>query len=177
MPHDETYDWSQFEVNMLYSADQAAVFDAWSTSGGMESFFARRFNYKNTNSSERSPTEIAVGGDSYWLAFHHPSELEGKVLVSVPPHHFAFTFGQMQIDVHLHPHERGTHLQLIQTGIPTDENGKSSSHLNCRSCWIYYLLNLRSVLEHGHDLRDVDLPDNPVSIHIPHDFFGGSITD
>ena len=53
----------------------------------------------------------------------------------------------------------------MQSNIPTEDTGRVESHLNCRSCWIYYLLNLKSVLEHGTDLRDADRPDNIVSVH------------
>ncbi len=36
------------------------------------------------------------------------------------------------------------------------ESDKASSHLNCRSCWVFFLTNLKSVLENKYDLREQD---------------------
>ena len=87
------------------------------------------------------------------------------MLVAEPATRFAFTFGAMRVDVDFEDTERGVLMRLVQSDIPTDDSGRSESHLNCRSCWVYYLLNLKSVIEHGADLRDGGFPDNPVGIH------------
>ena len=49
-----------------------------------------------------------------------------------------------------------TELHLTQTGISDTPDGHVFGHLNCRSCWIFFLTNLKSVLESGPDLRDQD---------------------
>lgn len=165
MRENETYDWSKFDVHMLVASDPATVYECWATARGMERFFAREFRFSDPEGRARQAGMHAESGDSYRLAFHHPSELEGRVLAAIPEECFAFTFGDMRVDVTFMPCERGTLIRLVQSDIPTDRRGNAESHLNCRSCWTYYLLNLRSVLEHGHDLRDDGLPDNPVSIH------------
>ena len=166
MPVDENaYDWSRFNAQMLYATNPEQIYDYWATSHGMERFFTKVFTYSHQDGAKRDANDRAQIGDEYHLVFHHPSELQGHVLVAKPGEHFAFTFGSMRVDVRVEPHPRGTCLGLTQSNIPTDDLGRAKSHLNCRSCWIYYLLNLRSVVEYGNDLRDEGLPDNPVSIH------------
>ena len=159
------YDWSRFDVHMPVAAEPAALYDWWATGQGMERFFAKRFRFTSSGGEARAPGARAEAGDSYWLAFHHPFELRGDVLEAVPGDRFAFTFGPMRVDVAFEPAERGALIRLTQSAIPIDAAGMAESHMNCRSCWIYYLLNLRSALEHGCDLRDDGLPDSPVSIH------------
>lgn len=160
-----TYDWTTFDVHMDIATDADIAYDHWATARGMESFFTREFRYSSPDGQPRGPEERAQPDDSYWLAFHHPSELRGTVLTAEPAKRFAFTFGDMRVDVAFVQCDRGVRIRLTQSNIPTDDTGRAQSHMNCRSCWVYYLLNLRSVIEHGHDLRDAGLPDNPVSIH------------
>jgi hypothetical protein len=160
----DAYDWSRFDVHMLLPAHVDAVYDCWATAAGMERFFARRFEFITPEGAPREPTDRSHVGDSYRLTFHHPSELEGRVLECRPGRLFAFSFGQMRVDVAFEPDGDRTLVRLVQSDIPTDDVGRAQSHLNCRSCWIYYLMNLRSVLEHDRDLRDSQLPDNPVGI-------------
>ena len=64
----------------------------------------------------------------------------------------------------MHDDVPSTLVRVHQFDIAGDDTGRAHGHLNCRSCWVYYLLNLRSVVAHGQDLRDANLPDNPVGI-------------
>lgn len=163
------YDWSQFELRMDVRTTTADAFKAWATGGGMASFFTRTFTFHDADGNERASGEIAQVGDAYECEFHHPSKLTGKVLESdLSRRRFGFSFGPvMRVDIVVDAHGDMTRVALRQSNIPTDEAGRVSSHMNCRSCWIYYLMNLKSVLEHGHDLRDDGLPDNVVSVHYP----------
>ncbi len=79
--------------------------------------------------------------------------------------HFAFTFGEMNVAIALNAVGNQTELHLLQTEIPNTPEGQVGGHLNCRSCWIFFLNNLTSVLDHGHDLRD-DQPDRVSSMEV-----------
>lgn len=45
-------------------------------------------------------------------------------------------------------------VQLTHKNILTDNNSKESIRLGCAFGWTFYLLNLKSVLEGGIDLRN-----------------------
>ena len=60
----------------------------------------------------------------------------------------------MHVDVCCRVPDNQTEVQLDQTMIPATPEGQVFGHLNCRSCWIFFLTNLSSVLDHGKDLRD-----------------------
>jgi uncharacterized protein YndB with AHSA1/START domain len=47
-------------------------------------------------------------------------------------------------------------VELIQNKIPTSAKGKIDSHMGCRTGWTFFLTNLKSVLEGGPDLRELD---------------------
>ena len=68
----------------------------------------------------------------------------------------AFTFGDMEAEVRIADVGDRTELILRQWSIPNTDEGRASGHLNCRSCWVFFLANLQSVLEQGVDLRDKD---------------------
>lgn len=163
---DADYDWSFFDVYMDIRAPIEGVFDAWATAAGMERFFVRTWVASTSAGGERAGEERSEVGDSFTAAFHHPLEFAGRVLEAEAPGRFAFTFGPMQVAVTLHEHEGVTRVHVRQSNIATDPEGMVMQHMNCRSCWVYYLMNLKSVLEHGADLRDGDRPiaDNIISI-------------
>ena len=47
-------------------------------------------------------------------------------------------------------------VHLRQYEIPDSEEDRVMNHLNCRSCWLFFMTNLVSVLQSGRDLRDID---------------------
>jgi hypothetical protein len=47
-------------------------------------------------------------------------------------------------------------VELIQEEIPTSAKAKIDSHMGCRTGWTFFLTNLKSVLEGGPDLREMD---------------------
>lgn len=160
----DPYDWTRFDVHMIVPCDPGTAYDCWATGAGMERFFARTWAYAGAGGGggDRDPEERAEVGDAYRMAFHHPAALDGTVLAAEDDRHLAFSFGPMRVDVRIEPLNGRSLVALTQSDIA--ESDLPHSHLNCRSCWVYYLLNLRSVIEHGHDLRDDGLPDNPVGI-------------
>ena len=47
-------------------------------------------------------------------------------------------------------------MEFTQSEIPIDDNSKENIRLGCAFGWTFYLLNLKSVLEGGLDLRNKD---------------------
>jgi uncharacterized protein YndB with AHSA1/START domain len=150
------YDWSRFQITYYYSASRADVFSAWSTQAGLESFMLARARFRSgqVNGVERQSMEPAQAGDKYLWHWNHGFQLEGNVLIASNEENFAFTFGSMHVAIRLREFQEQTELLLEQTGIDNTESGRLWGHLNCRSCWVFFLTNLQSVLERSHDLRN-----------------------
>jgi len=53
-------------------------------------------------------------------------------------------------------------VDLTQEHIPSDEESKFNFHVGCSNGWVFYLANLKSIMEGGIDLRNKDEKLNPV---------------
>lgn len=152
------YDWSQFHVHMYYLAPIDEVFRRFSTSAGMESFYVKRARFEGPHGVARKPDEMVQAGDNYKFEYVHDFRHPGRILEVEPNRLVKFTFGMPTVEVRFREVNGATEVDLHQTGCPTDEQSKLWLHLNCRSCWIYFLTNLRSVLAGGPDVRDFAHP-------------------
>lgn len=152
----EAYDWSRFDIVFYYDQPPGTVFRAWATAQGLTSFFVETASFATTAGAERAPQDTAMPGDRYRWDWRHPYWLEGEVIGVEQDRALSFTFGSMLVTVRLASIDGKTELQLRQTGIPDSADGRVFGHLNCRSCWIFFLTNLKSVLGTGVDLRDED---------------------
>ena len=152
------YDWSQFNVCMYYRAPRAEVFRRFATAAGLESFFIGQAEHRAPDGTPRGRDAIVQLGDTYQWTYLHDFAHGGTFLAVEPDRLVRFTFGDMTVQVRLRTVGDATEVDLHQTGCATEDPARAWQHVNCRSCWIYFLTNLRSVLAGGEDLRDRDHP-------------------
>lgn len=158
------YDWSTFSKKIAIKASLDDVYQAFSTQQGLESWFLREAIF-NRYGDQLTAKEDALEGDEYHWKWHGWSDdvfENGRVLFVETNKCFAFSFdqnGKTDMVVFVTFEEMGENVivSLSQSEIPTDEEGKSMFHVACLSGWIFYLTNLKSVLEDGLDLRNKDL--------------------
>jgi len=150
------YDWSRFSIVFYFDQPVDVVFAKWATSEGLASFFVKEAMFASEGGNQRAPTEMAQAGDIYTWRWRHDAGLEGRVLAVEPDRVIEFTFGDMRVGITFTEVDGQTELHLVQTGIADSDHGRVMSHLNCRSCWIYFITNLKSVLDQGFDLRVQD---------------------
>ena len=154
MPQAETYDWSQFHVRMYYLAPMDDVFRRFSTAAGLESFFVHHAEHHGPGGELRSPEAFVQAGDTYHWTYVHDYAHGGAFTAFEQSVRVAFTFGSMQVDIHFRQVEDAVEVDLHQTQCATEDPECAWQHVNCRSCWIYFMTNLRSILATGHDVRD-----------------------
>ena len=157
------FDWTQFTISFYYDVDIQTLYKKWATSDGLESFFIEKAIFKNQDSVIRKRNELIGVGDSYEWIWRHHYETSGQVLEAKENKRLAFTFGSMDFSLDFKTTSKGSLLLLHQKNI-ADEN-KVMGHLNCRSCWIFFLTNLKSILITGVDLRDKN-PDIASSMEV-----------
>lgn len=163
------YDWSQFHVRMYYLAPLPEVFRRFSTAAGLESFFIHQAVFVPESGATRAPDEQIQAGDRYHWTYVHDYAHGGEILEVVPDRLVRFTFGTMRVAVHFRKIDGATEVDLHQTNCATEDPDRAWQHLNCRSCWIYFLTNLRSILAGGPDVRDHDHPQWNDSVSIGFD--------
>lgn len=152
------YDWSQFHVRMYYLAPLADVFARFSTAAGLESFFIYKAEHTGPDGAARGPSDQVSSGDRYAWTYVHDFGHGGEFTRVEPDKHVEFTFGDMRVAVSFCQVEGATEVDLHQTNCATQDPARAWQHVNCRSCWIYFLTNLRSVLAGGPDVRDFEHP-------------------
>ena len=156
------YNWSTFIKSIPIKASADKLYAAFATRSGMESWFLRRSEYRHPQGALLANDELANEGDEYsWLWHGYPDEVNenGKVLRANGNSIFEFTFNanatnNMIVEVTIIPRSEECIVSLRQYNIPTDEEGKINFHIGCMEGWVFYLANLKSVMEGGIDLRN-----------------------
>ena len=160
------YDWSQFFVHMYYRAPIDEVFRRFATPAGLESFFLRRAVFVSPDGTERGRDDFYAPGDTYRFEYVHDYRHGGDVLGLEENESVAFTFGGCGVEIRFRAVDGATEVALHQTDCPLDDPERAWMHRNCRSCWIYFMTNLQSILAGGPDVRDFDDPEWNDSVSI-----------
>jgi len=153
-------DWSQFMLRIPVNASIQEIYDRWASPGGLESFFLRQALYTTADGAAKANGQQIAQGDTYqWRWFGYPDSVTetGTVLAANGKDYLQFTFGKAgTVSVSVKTMEGATIVELIQDNIPTDEDAKFNYHIGCQGGWLFYLVNLKSLMEGGIDLRNRD---------------------
>ena len=149
--------WSEFKLRVNINAPIDKAYAAWATPDGLESWFLSRADL-TAGATLRKGSDNVQKGDEYefrWVG--HPDSVshKGKVIAADGKSQFTFTFSQdLPVSVSLYRECEETIVELIETFDPTDEGIVRKHYLGNMKGWIFYLINLKSVLEGGLDLRN-----------------------
>ncbi|MCB0771504.1 MAG: SRPBCC domain-containing protein [Flavobacteriales bacterium] len=150
------FDWTRFTVKIAVKADQRTVYDAWTSSAAIERWFLSKAVFRNDAGADLAPTEGVGPGCTYaWNWYGFDVTEQGRILGANGKDLFRFTFaGACPVEVRLTKEHDHTVVTLTQSEIPEDDASKRSIRLGCHTGWSFFLLNLKSVLEGGLDLRN-----------------------
>ena len=153
-----TYDWTRFVKRVNIKADIGTVYKAWATQHGLEQWFLRQATFTTADGLPRSRYEPVQPGDKYawlWHGWDDTTTEHGEILEANGVDHLKFVFGEAgNVTITIKTEQGQTIAELVQDNIPTDEKGKTWYHLGCSTGWVFYMANLKSVLEGGIDLRN-----------------------
>lgn len=142
-------DWSKFRLRVNIAASPEKVYAAWATRAGLESWFLRRAEADGDPMQE---------GDGYAWRWHgYPDEVEhkGSIVSANGRDQFAFTFTLgCLVNVSIFRECEETLVELTESDLPVDEEALLKRYVEDYKGWIFYLVNLKSVLEGGLDLRN-----------------------
>ncbi len=155
-----TYDWSRFtkRVNIKAGIDTGIIYNAWATQQGLEKWFLRSAIFTSADNAQSNTASQVQPGDTYawlWHGYDDATTEYGKILEANGTNYLKFVFGNAgTVTVSIYPEQNETIVELLQEDIPTDEKGKAYFHIGCSTGWVFYLANLKSILEGGLDLRN-----------------------
>ena len=147
-------DWTSFLLHVAIDATTDQIFQAWSTSGGMESFFVEMMAIRDRDGRLLDPDEPAIAGYSYAWRWDSGALVRGEFLDVIPGRELEFTFGECKVRICLHRQEDRTILELCQYDMEDTEQNRMHLHTNCRAAWVYFLTVLKILLENSIDGRD-----------------------
>jgi uncharacterized protein YndB with AHSA1/START domain len=149
--------WNEFKLRVNTSAPIEKVYAAWATRTGLESWFLCRADLLSGGKA-LPPDEQAQKGDEYEFRwFGHPDGVshKGKVVAADGKSQFTFTFSQdLPVSVSIFRECDETIVQLVENFDPLDQEASKKHYLGNMKGWIFFLTNLKSVLEGGLDLRN-----------------------
>lgn len=153
-----TINWSAFTVRIDVNAPVEKLYAAWATRAGIESWFLKLSEYKNTTGALRAPDEEVDKGDTYtwmWHGWSDETVEKGSILECNGKDLFKFSFGNAgNCTIRIYKEKEETIVEVLQDNIPDDEKGRHTWHVGCKTGWTYYLANLKSVYQFGTDLRN-----------------------
>lgn len=154
----ENFDWTQFSKRVFVKADLKSVYNSWTRSEELEKWFLSKATFFYKDGTVMLPSENVTSGSVYrWNWFAQNAFEEGIVTQTNGVDSVEFTFaGDCKVQVRLSSKGDQTLVELTQTEIPLDNNSKENIRLGCAFGWAFYLINLKSVLEGGLDLRNKD---------------------
>ena len=152
------FDWTQFSKCIFINKYINSVYAAWTVSAEIEKWFLSKCIFVSKDGNEINSTDSVCSKHYYrwrWFAQNHYEE--GSVISANGVDLIEFSFaGNCKVQVKLSSLNNQTLVELTQTEIPADDNSKQNIRLGCAFGWTFYLLNLKSILEGGIDLRNKD---------------------
>lgn len=152
--------WSRFTQRININAPLQQLYNAFATRAGMQSWFLRMSEYKREGDL-LAEDELVKDGDTYkWLWHGYPdSTVEtGEILKANDRNELQFTFGKAgNVTVKFYEEKYENIVELTQENIPTNDEGKKNWYVGCSTGWVFYLANLKSIMEGGIDLRNKNI--------------------
>jgi uncharacterized protein YndB with AHSA1/START domain len=156
-----SYNWKQFSRRIPIKAPPKAIYDAWSTQQGLESWFLRLAQFTKADGTARPKNSHVEAGDNYkWLWFGYDDSVveERQILAANGWDQLQFGFsGGCIVTVSVRQEEGETICELVQQMPMEDEQEQQHFFIECGKGWGFYMANLKSVLEGGLYLRNKNL--------------------
>ncbi len=155
--NEENFNWESFKRVIIVKSDIVNCYKLFATSNGIIKWFIGEAGYKDAKGNLRSESELIQKGDSYyWKWYHKNLGITGSVLEANENDYIKFTFGDAgTVRFTLKNFKERVLVELEQEVYPGKTYDKFS-HINCYACWSFFLINLKSVIENGIDLRETE---------------------
>lgn len=152
---------NKFTHGIYLNSPIEKVYQYIATASGIAKWFIGEAKYYYKNISIRPGNQYSEKGDSYlWKWLNKDFELKGLITESEENKMIQFTFSPLYfVTITLTNEKERTKLTLTQeyqSGAEKDE----FNFINCCVCWVFFLTNLKSVIENGIDLREADVKDD-----------------
>ena len=157
---------ASFKVLGDYNTDIRSLYEAWATTEGLEKWFLRKAEFYAIAGRLRDPEEFIMKEDVYewyWHGWGDDAVEKGEILEANGTDLIKFTFsGGSIVTISLYSRNDVSIVELTQENIPEESDPLKNLYIQCQTGWLFYMANLKSVLEGGVDLRNkkLEVPSN-----------------
>ncbi len=152
-------DWTQFTRRITVSRKPQEIYNAWAIPSQIERWFLRTAEYAGFDGKPKDRSFGVEAGDEYlwrWHGYLDDVSETGSVIEANGRDRFAFTFtADCLVTVAVKIENGETIVELTQSRIPDEPD--HGIYIDCGYGWAFYLANLKSVLEDGVDLRNMNV--------------------
>jgi hypothetical protein len=156
----KNHDWTKFTRRIAVHGSPQNIYYLISTQDGLECWFLRLAEFTKPDQSIRSSNSEIQKGDTYrWMWHGYSDEVveKGRIINANSKDTIRFTFaGECLVTITAQSYRELTIVEITQENIPTDEVSKVNYYVGCSEGWVFYLANLKSIVEGGIDLRNRD---------------------
>ncbi|HXD76961.1 MAG TPA: hypothetical protein VN616_04090 [Puia sp.] len=149
--------WNEFKLRVNTTASVEKAYAAVGTPAGLESWFLRATGI-TSGGKPRQPGERIQKGDEYQFQWHgHPDSVRhgGRFLSADGKSVVSFTFSQdLPVTISIYRECEETIVELTEMFDSSDEGVAKKHYLGNMKGWIFFMINLKSVLEGGLDMRN-----------------------
>ena len=153
-----SFDWKQFTKRITIKAPAKAIYDAWATQQGVESWFLRLAQFTKPDGLVRAKNNHIEKGDKYkwlWYGYDDSFAEAGEIISANGWDKLKFSFsGGCIVTVSIKQEQGENICELLQQMPMEDVDEQQYFYIECGKGWTFYLANLKSILEGGHDLRN-----------------------
>ncbi|HLZ89870.1 MAG TPA: SRPBCC domain-containing protein [Puia sp.] len=151
-------DFSQFKLRVNIKTNVENAYRAWASPSGLASWFLGKVTFTDASGAARTDDSLAQEGDEYVCYSNRRPDtviIKGKVLKANGRNLYSFSFSkECPVTISMYMEHDETIVELIESNLPTDEETMRRHYVGDSKGWIFYLTNLKSVLEGGLDLRN-----------------------
>ena len=153
--NENNFNLTEFHHSIYIDSSVDTVYNAVASATGICKWFMGTAVFTNNLGNEREASQNAGKGDTFhWHWLEKDLSITGTILDAVENEKFSFTFGALfEVTITLTEQNGRTKLTLRQF-YATGATQNDFAHINCCTCWVFFLTNLKSVLEHNTDLRE-----------------------
>ncbi|HMQ78227.1 MAG TPA: hypothetical protein PKE39_05495 [Ignavibacteria bacterium] len=157
---EDNFNLSEFHHSIYLRSHLSEVYYYIASADGICKWFMGKAVYTDYAGNTLNPADTACRGDTFsWHWLNKDLSVSGKVLKTISDELFSFTFGNLfEITISI-KEDNGRSLLNLHQKYTAGAEKNDFAHINCCVCWVFFLTNLKSVLEHGIDLRETLIDD------------------
>lgn len=155
MSIEEKFDFKKFIQRIYIFKSAELVYKMWAMPENIEKWYVKSSIYHTSEGKLRGKEDEIFKDDEYEWIWMDGAKLNGMFIEADGKENLKFTFGKdVTVSIKLKQKDDRTLVELVQEQDMDEAEMKFNNYMACFPGWEFYLINLKSVCENGHDLRE-----------------------